>query len=97
MKKGYWVVAYRSISDESATKAYGVLAVPAFESFGGRPLVRASTNIHPHEAGLQQRTVIVEFNSYEIALAAYESEAYKKALQALGSGAERDFRIVEGV
>jgi hypothetical protein len=27
---------------------------------------------------------------------AYESEAYKKALQALGSGAERDFRIVEG-
>ena len=27
----------------------------------------------------------------------YESEAYKKALQALGSGAERDFRVVEGV
>ena len=24
------------------------------------------------------------------------AEAYKKALQALGSGAERDFRIVEG-
>jgi uncharacterized protein (DUF1330 family) len=46
---------------------------------------------------LQQRTVIYEFDSYEIALAAYESEAYKKALQALGSGAERDFRVVEGV
>jgi hypothetical protein len=30
-------------------------------------------------------------------LTAYESEAYKKARQALGSGAERDFRIVEGV
>jgi uncharacterized protein (DUF1330 family) len=38
----------------------------------------------------------VEFDSYEIALAARESEAYQKALQALGSGAERDFRIVEG-
>jgi hypothetical protein len=25
-----------------------------------------------------------------------ESEAYRKALQALGSGAVRDFRIVEG-
>jgi uncharacterized protein (DUF1330 family) len=39
---------------------------------------------------------VVEFESYERALAAYESEAYKKALLALGSGAERDFRIVEG-
>jgi uncharacterized protein (DUF1330 family) len=44
----------------------------------------------------KQGTVVVEFESYERALAAYESEAYKKALKALGSGAERDFRIVEG-
>ena len=78
MKKGYWVDAYRSISDESATKAYAELAVPAIESFGGRFLARTSIKVHPHEAGLQQRTVIVEFDSYEIALAAYESEAYKK-------------------
>ena len=36
MKKGYWVVAYKSISDESAVKAYAALAVPAVQSFGGR-------------------------------------------------------------
>jgi uncharacterized protein (DUF1330 family) len=96
MKKGYWVVAYRSISDESATKAYAELAVPALEQFGGRFLTRTSSKVHPYEAGLQQRIIIVEFDSYEIALTAYESEAYKKALRALGSGAERDFRIVEG-
>ena len=96
MKKGYWVVAYKSISDQSAIKSYAELAVPALESFGGRFLARTSTKVQPHEAGLQQRTVIVEFDSYEIALAAYDSEVYKKALRALGSGAERDFRIVEG-
>ena len=96
MKKGYWIVAYKSISDESANKAYGELALPAVESFGGRFLTRSFSTVQPHEAGLQQRTVVVEFESYEKALAAYESEAYKKALQALGSGAERDFRIVEG-
>ena len=36
------------------------------------------------------------FDNYDVALAAHKSEAYQKALQALGSGAERDFRIVEG-
>jgi len=96
MQKGYWVVAYRSISDESAAKAYGALAVPAVQSFGGRFLTMSTSRLQAHEAGLQLRTVIVEFDSYDIALAAHESEAYKKALQALGSGAERDYRIVEG-
>jgi uncharacterized protein (DUF1330 family) len=96
MKKGYWVVTYRSIADESAVKAYGALAVPALEAFGGRFLTKSTSQIQAHEAGLQQRAVLVEFDSYEIALAAHNSEAYQKALQALGSGAERDFRIVEG-
>ena len=96
MKKGYWVVAYRSISDPSAVKAYAALAVPAIQSFGGRFLTSGASQIEAHEAGLQQRTVVTEFESFETALAARKSEAYQKALQALGSGAERDFRIVEG-
>ena len=96
MKKGYWVVVYRSISDESAVKAYGPLALPAVEAFGGRFLTMSTSQVQNHEAGLPLRTVLVEFDSYEIALKARESEEYQKALQALGSGAERDFRIVEG-
>ena len=96
MKKGYWVVAYRSVRDESAMKAYSVLAVPAIQSFGGRFLTLAASRIEPHEAGLDLRTFLVEFDSYDQACAAYASEAYGKALNALGRGAERDFRIVEG-
>jgi len=96
MKKGYWVVAYRSISNESAVKTYGELAVPAVQVFGGRFLTSSTSQVEAHETGLQQRTIVVEFDSYDIALAAHESEAYQKALQALGSGTERDFRIVEG-
>jgi uncharacterized protein (DUF1330 family) len=41
-------------------------------------------------------TVVVEFDSYEAALAAYESEDYKKALAVLGPEVERDFRIAVG-
>jgi uncharacterized protein (DUF1330 family) len=41
--------------------------------------------------------VLFEFDSLEQAVAAYESEAYEKALVALPDGVERDFRIVEGI
>jgi uncharacterized protein (DUF1330 family) len=96
MKKGYRVVAYKSQSDESAVKAYGASALTAVESFWGRLLTLSTSQIQSREAGLPLRTILVEFDSFGIALAARESEAYQKALQALGSGAERDFRIVEG-
>ena len=96
MKKGYWVIAYRSISNEQAVKAYGDLAVPAVQSLGGLFLTKSTSQVQAHEAALQQRTVVVEFDSYDIALAAHESESYQRALRALGSGAERDYRIVEG-
>jgi len=96
MKKGYWIVAYRSVSDEAAVNAYGALAIIAIEAHGGRPLVRTSQAIEPREAGLKQRTVVMEYESFAKAVEAYESEAYQKALKVLGSAAERDFRIVEG-
>lgn len=97
MKKGYWVVAYRSVSDEVAMKNYVPLAMAALGKFGARTLVAPGGAVTAFEAGLKQMTVVIEFDSYEIALAAYESADYKKALDMLGSGAERDFRIVEGV
>lgn len=96
MPKGYWIGAYRSVSDPDALAAYAALAAPAIEAAGGRFLARGSAVRH-FEAGLAQRTVLIEFDSVEKAVAAYESEAYRKALDALGNGAERDVRIVEGV
>jgi uncharacterized protein (DUF1330 family) len=50
-----------------------------------------------YEAGLQQRTVLIEFDSVEAARAAHDSPAYKEALDALAGGVERDMRIIEGV
>ena len=96
MKKGYWVVTYRAISDESTLNAYSALAVPAVQSFGGKFLTRGTSQVQAHEVGLAMRTVVVEYDSYEIAIKAHESPAYQKALQTLGSAVQRDFRIVEG-
>ena len=42
------------------------------------------------------RNVVVEFPSYQIALEAYESEEYQKALAVLDGGAIRLYAVVEG-
>ena len=94
-KKAYWVTTYRLISDPQALAAYAKLAPPAIAPFGGRYLARGTAAI-AYEAGLKERIVISEFPSVEQAVAAYNSPAYKQALQALGNGAERDIQIVEG-
>ena len=96
MKKGYWVVAYRSVRGESALKEYGKLAVPAIQAGGGRSLVRTA-EVEASESGMSQRTVVTEFDSLEKAIATYNSPAYEAARRVLGSAVERDFRIVEGV
>jgi uncharacterized protein (DUF1330 family) len=97
MKKGYWVTVYRSVKDEATLKEYGKLATQAMQAGGGKTLIRTSDAIEPHEGGLKQRVVVTEFESFEKAKAAYHGPAYQAALKVLGSAAERDLRIVEGV
>ena len=46
---------------------------------------------------MKERVVIVEFDNVHKAIAAHETPDYQAALKVLGDGAERDFRIVEGV
>jgi uncharacterized protein (DUF1330 family) len=96
MPKGYWVTIYRAISNPAKLAAYAELAGPAIAPFGGRYLARGTAAI-AYEAGLKQRIVISEFASVERAIEAHDSPAYQAALKALGDGAERDLRIVEGL
>jgi len=96
MPKGYWVTNYRSISNPDKLAAYAKLAPPAVAPFGGRYLARGTAAV-AYEAGVKDRIVISEFPSLDKAIAAYNSDGYKIALAALGDGAERDVRIVEGL
>ncbi len=96
MPKAYWVVAYRSISDPQKLAAYAKLAPVATAPFGARYLARG-TAATAFEAGVKERIVITEFPNVHRAIAAYDSPAYQAALQALGDGAVRDVRIVEGL
>jgi uncharacterized protein (DUF1330 family) len=96
MAKAYWVATYRSIKNPEALAAYAKLAGPAIQGGGGRFLVRG-TPTKTYESGLNQRVVVIEFDSVQQATAAHDSDAYQAALKLLGNGAERDIRIVEGV
>lgn len=69
---------------------------PAIQEAGGRFLARG-TAAKAYEAGVIQRVVIIEFDSVEQAAAAHDSAGYQAALKVLGSAADRDLRIVEGV
>lgn len=76
--------------------AYAKLAGPALTAAGGRFLARGEPST-VYESGLMQRTVVLEFESVEQAVAAHDSPAYQAALAALGDGADRDMRIVAGL
>lgn len=95
MPKAYWIAFYREILDPNKLAAYAKLAGPAIERGGGRFLARG-TAARAYEAGQLERTVVVEFDSVESAVAAHDSPAYQEALAALNGGAVRDMRIVKG-
>src|ERR1700751_5389431 len=96
MSKAYMIAAYRSVSDPQKLAAYAGLAIPALTPFGARVLARGNAT-GGFEHGLKERTVVVEYPSLEKAVASYNSAAYREALKALGDGAVRDIRIVEGL
>ena len=96
MPKGYMISAHRSEADPVKRAAYLELAGPAIEAAGGKILSKGA-RVVAKENGLAQQTVIIEFESFEAAVAAYESKGYQKALEALAGGSNRDIRLIEGV
>ena len=96
MPKAYWISAYRAVKNPDKLAAYATLAGPALVAGGGRFLARGEP-AQVYELGMKQRTVLVEFDSLAQAVAAHDSPAYQQALAALGDGADREIRIIEGL
>jgi uncharacterized protein (DUF1330 family) len=96
MPKAYWIATYRSVTNPEALAAYAKVSGPAIQAGGGRIMVRG-TPAKTYEAGMDQRTVVIEFDSVAAAVAAHDSPAYQAAMKVLGDAAVRDIRIVEGV
>lgn len=94
MKKAYILSIYRNTPEADKLAAYAPLALAAIEGAGGRFIVRG-TPVKTFENGLVERSIVIEFDSAEAAIAAYESPEYQAAFALLGD-VDRDVRIVEG-
>ena len=96
MAKAYLVVTYRKINNPDKWAAYAKIAGTAIPKLGGKFIIRGMP-AEVYEKGIKERVVVVEFDSVQKAKAAHDSPEYAEALRALGDGAERDMRLVEGV
>jgi len=95
MAKGYWIGCYREIKNPAALGEYVKLGDPVISAAGGR-IVALGTPAKTFEAGMNLRTIVIEFDSVASAIAAYESPAYQAVRKVLGDSVVRDIRIVAG-
>jgi uncharacterized protein (DUF1330 family) len=94
MPRGYWITFYQKVMDPARLAEYAALATPAIEAGGGRFLARGLP-VRVFEGVEGQRSVLIEFDSVEQAIATYRSPAYQAALAKLKGAAERQVRIME--
>jgi len=94
--KAYWIACYHKVLDPQKLAAYAKLAAPAIAAGGGRFLARG-TATQAYEAGLIERTVLIEFDSVQQAIDTHDGASYQAAMALLQGGVVRDLRIVAGV
>ena len=94
MRKGYWVVRANVKNQEEYMK-YMKKATKVVESFNGKFLVRGGKQKEFENSGYE-RTVIVQFDSYNDALKSYNSSEYQDALRHVKQSANRLFAVVAG-
>ena len=90
----YWIVRCH-ITDSEEYGKYIQLAGPAIEKHGGRYLVRGGEQVEVEGQGFE-RTVLVEFDSFDQAKDCYQSEEYQIAFRVQENAANRLVVIVEG-
>ncbi|MBN9549337.1 MAG: DUF1330 domain-containing protein [Alphaproteobacteria bacterium] len=93
-KKGYWI-ALVDVRDPEVYKQYIEANAKAFAKYGAKFLVRAGRHADP-EGPTGNRHVVVEFESYDRAVACYESPEYQDALKFRLAASTGHFVIVEG-
>jgi uncharacterized protein (DUF1330 family) len=93
--KGYWLILGTAVTDQEAQGEYGKLWAPIAEKYQAR---LNPTTVPPllKEARETARVIIVEFPTYELAVACYDDPAYIAAREFALKASKRDLVIVKG-
>lgn len=95
MPKGY-IMAHITVRDPEAYKEYVERDTPILQGLGGTFVIRGGT-AELVEGEAYQRHVLIEFPSYEAALAAYHDPAYQEVADIRRRTADSTVIVVEGV
>ena len=93
--KGYIVCVYETIKNDKVLKNYATKARSAVEKYDGKFLIRGGKNIVTEGKNFV-RTVVIEFNSFEVAKEFFYSPEYQDAHKLLKDTAIRNHQIIEG-
>jgi uncharacterized protein (DUF1330 family) len=94
MAKGYWM-ASGEVSDVEQYKKYAAANAIPFAKFGAKFLVRGGA-FECVEGSSASRNVVIEFPSYEAALACYKSPEYQAAMELRKPVSKLDLIIIQG-
>ncbi|WP_170475819.1 DUF1330 domain-containing protein [Ruegeria arenilitoris] len=94
MAKGYWV-AHVDVDDMESYKKYIAANAAPFAEYGAKFLVRGGEQTLM-EGTTRNRTVVIEFPSYESALACYNSVGYQSAKALRDPVSTGDLVIIRG-
>jgi len=94
MPKGY-IIAHITVHKPEPYKEYVARDTPILESHGARFIVRGGQSQVP-EGKAQDRHVVIEFDSYEKAVAAYNDPEYQAVADIRRANADSTIILVEG-
>lgn len=94
--KAYWI-AQVDVNDPQQYTQYTQRGPAAFKLYGGRFLARGGRSEAVEGKATPQRTVIIEFDSYDQAVACYNSPEYQDAMSYRAGAAKAEIVIVEGI
>jgi len=94
MPKGY-IIGHVDVDDAEHYPEYLKAAQPAYEKYGAKFIVRGG-KYQGLEGAARGRNVIIEFDSYETALACYNSPEYQAAAKIRRKYSTGEILVVEG-
>jgi uncharacterized protein (DUF1330 family) len=95
MAKGYWI-AHVKVRDPERYKDYVAANAVAFKKYNARFVVRGGKFERHAGPDNGDRHIVLEFDSYDVARACYESPEYKKAAAIRDEASDVSLVIIEG-